>query len=142
MKKILFVATVVKTHINAFHLPFLKMFHDAGWEVHVAAKNDFDTNESCYIPNCDIYYNVPFARNPFNEKNIKAYGMLKKIMQKNQYDIVHCHTPVGGVLARAAGRNCVHTRMIYTAHGFHFYKGAPLINWLLYYPAEYNGTMN
>ena len=49
-KKVLFVATVVKTHINTFHLPFLKMFKEYGWEVHVAAKNDF-VDEPCVIPN-------------------------------------------------------------------------------------------
>jgi len=136
MKKVLFVATVVKTHINTFHLPFLKMFHEAGWEVHVAAKNDFSKGEACYIPYCDIYYDVPFERFPFSKKNVIAYRKLKKIMMDNQYDIIHCHTPVGGVLARLAGKYCFHTRMIYTAHGFHFYKGASLINWLLYYPVE------
>lgn len=136
MKKVLFVATVVKTHINVFHIPFLKMFHDAGWEVHVAAKNDFPEGEKCFIPYCDVYYDIPFDRSPLKKSNLRAYRMLKNIMKENQYDIVHCHTPVGGVLARLAGRNCKHTRMIYTAHGFHFYKGAPLINWLVYYPVE------
>jgi len=136
MKKVLFVATVVKTHINTFHLPFLKMFHEAGWEVHVAAKNDFSKDELFYIPYCDIYYDVPFERFPFSKTNVIAYRKLKEIMQNNQYDIIHCHTPVGGVLARLAGRYCLHTRMIYTAHGFHFYNGAPLLNWLLYYPVE------
>lgn len=136
MKKVLFIATVVKTHINVFHIPFLKMFHDAGWEVHVAAKNDFPEGEKCFIPYCDVYYDIPFDRSPFKKSNLRAYWMLKNIMRENQYDIVHCHTPVGGVLARLAGRNCKYTRMIYTAHGFHFYKGAPLINWLVYYPVE------
>lgn len=134
-KKVLFTATVVKTHINAFHLPFLKMFKDAGWEVHVAAKNDF-IDEPCLIPNCDKYYDIDFDRFPFSRRNFHAYKKLQKIILENQYDIVHCHTPVAGVLTRLAARLCNNTRVIYTAHGFHFFKGAPLINWLIYYPVE------
>lgn len=134
-KKVLFVATVVKTHINTFHLPFLKMFKEHGWEVHVAAKNDF-IGEPCVIPNCDQYFDINFMRSPFSKQNFSAYKQLRKIILENKYDIIHCHTPVAGVLARLAARNSKDTTVIYTAHGFHFYKGAPLLNWLIYYPVE------
>ena len=134
-KKVLFTATVVKTHINVFHLPYLKWFKEQGYEVHVAAKNDF-INEPCIIPNCDKHYDINFARFPFSKANIKAYKQLKKLIQENNYDIIHCHTPVAGVLTRLAAKNNKNTTVIYTAHGFHFFKGAPLINWLIYYPVE------
>ena len=134
-KKVLFTATVVKTHINVFHLPYLKWFKEQGYEVHVAAKNDF-INEPCIIPNCDKYYDIKFARFPFSKVNIKAYKQLKKLIQENNYEIIHCHTPVAGVLTRLAARNNKNTTVIYTAHGFHFFKGAPLLNWLIYYPVE------
>lgn len=134
-KKMLFTATVVKTHINVFHLPYLKWFKEQGYEVHVAAKNDF-INEPCIIPNCDKYYDIKFARFPFSKVNINAYKELKKLIQENNYDIIHCHTPVAGVLTRLAAKNSKNTTVIYTAHGFHFFKGAPLVNWLIYYPVE------
>lgn len=134
-KKVLFTATVVKTHINVFHLPYLKWFKEQGYEVHVAAKNDF-INEPCIIPNCDKYYDVKFARFPFSKTNIKAYKKLKKLIQENNYEIIHCHTPVSGVLTRLAARDNKNTTVIYTAHGFHFFKGAPQLNWLIYYPVE------
>ena len=70
---------------------------------------------------------------------MKAYFALKKLIEENDFDIIHCHTPVGGVLTRLAARDVRakgHTKVIYTAHGFHFYKGAPLLNWLVYYPIE------
>ena len=134
-KKVLFTATVVKTHINVFHLPYLKWFKEQGYEVHVAAKNDF-VNELCIIPNCDKFYDINFARFPFSKVNIRAYKQLKKIITENDYDIIHCHTPVAGVLTRLAARNSKNTTVIYTAHGFHFFKGAPLLNWLIYYPVE------
>ncbi len=138
MKKVLFVATVVKTHIMEFHIPFLKMFKEEGWETAVAARNDYELTEKCDIPYCDNYYDISFARNPLNPLNLQAYKALKKIIEDGNYDIIHCHTPVGGLLTRMAARNARKsgTRVIYTAHGFHFFDGAPLINWLIYYPVE------
>lgn len=138
MKKVLFVATVLKKHINVFHIPFLKMFKNEGWETSVAAKNDFDENEEFKTYYCDKYYDIPFCRNPLSLGNINAYKELKTLINSNDYDIIHCHTPVGGLLTRLASIKARKkgTKVIYTAHGFHFYKGAPLKNWLIFYPVE------
>ena len=133
-KKVLFTATV-SIHIKSFHMPYIKWLKEHGCEVNVAAKNDF-ISEPCIIPNCDKYYDIKFARFPFSKTNIKAYKQLKKLIQENNYDIIHCHTPVAGVLTRLAARKNKNTTVIYTAHGFHFFKGAPLLNWLIYYPVE------
>ncbi len=137
-KKVLYVATVVKTHIMEFHIPYLKMLKGMGWETAVAARNDYENPEDCVIPYCDTYYDVPFERNPLKPGNIKAYKQLKKIIDEGQYDIIHCHTPVGAMLTRLAAKDARKkgSKVIYTAHGFHFYKGAPLINWIVYYPVE------
>ena len=132
MKKVLFTATV-DSHILHFHLPYLKMFKEKGYEVHVASNTD-DT-----IPFCDIKHKVCFERSPFKKNNLKAIKQMEKILLDNNFDIVHTHTPMGSVVTRLAYkkvRNKVNTRMIYTAHGFHFYKGAPLLNWVLFYPVE------
>ncbi len=139
MKKVLFVATVVKTHIMEFHIPYLKMFKENGWETAVAAKNDYEKLEDCDIPFCDTYYDIPFERSPLKKKNIISYKILKNIIDTEQYDIIHCHTPVGALLSRIAaiGARKRGTRVIYTAHGFHFYKGAPIVNWLMYFPIEW-----
>ena len=138
MKKVLFVATVVKTHIMEFHIPYLKMFKEMGWETAVAARNDYENPSDCVIPYCDNYYNVPFERNPLKPGNLKAYKELKHIIDEDEYDIIHCHTPVGAMLTRLAAKQARKrgTKVFYTAHGFHFYKGAPAINWILYYPVE------
>lgn len=138
MKKVLFVATVVKTHIMEFHIPYLKMFKEMGWETAVAARNDYENPDDCVIPYCDIYYNIPFERNPLKPGNLKAYKELKHIIDEGKYDIIHCHTPVGAMLTRLAAKQARKkgTKVFYTAHGFHFYKGAPAINWILYYPVE------
>jgi len=138
-KKVLFVATVVKTHMMQFHIPYLKMFQEMGWETAVASKNDYENPVDCVIPYCDTYYDIPFERLPWKPKNIQSYKMLKKIIDEGNFDIIHCHTPVGAMIARLAALSARKkgTKVIYTAHGFHFFKGAPLLNWLLFYPAEW-----
>lgn len=138
-KKVLFVATVVKTHMMQFHIPYLKMFKEMGWETAVASKNDYEDPADCQIPYCDTYYDIPFERMPWKVKNWKAYRMLKAIIDEGAYDIIHCHTPVGAMIARLAAMTARKrgTKVIYTAHGFHFFKGAPLVNWLLFYPVEW-----
>lgn len=137
-RKVLLVATVVKIHVNVFHIPCLKMFQEQGWETWVCSRNDFDNPKDCVIPHCDHYIDIPFERNPLKPGNVKAYRMLRKIVEKEQFDLIYCHTPVGAMLARLAGISARKkgTKVIYMAHGFHFYSGAPLLNWMLYYPAE------
>lgn len=137
MKKVLFVATVVQKHINVFHLPFLKMFQEEGYRTYVAAANDTG-EENVKISYCDEYMEVAFRRNPLHPGNIAAYRSLRNLIKSNDFDIIHCHTPVGGLIGRMASRSARKkgTRVFYTAHGFHFYKGAPLKNWLFYYPVE------
>ncbi|GGF58935.1 putative glycosyltransferase EpsD [Paenibacillus albidus] len=131
MKKVLFTATV-DSHIMNFHIPYLKYFKENGYEVHVASNGTTD------IPSTDFKYNVPFQRSPYKLENIKAYRQLKKIINSNKYDTIHCHTPMGAAITRLAAKKSRYngTKVIYTAHGFHFFKGAALKNWLLFYPIE------
>lgn len=129
--KVLFCATV-DYHFNAFHLPYLKWFKEQGWEVHVAASGSID------LPYVDKKYDIPIQRSPIKRTNIQALKELKAIIDQHHYQIIHCHTPMGGMLCRLAAGQArkIGTKVIYTAHGFHFCKGAPLFNWLIYYPIE------
>ena len=138
-KKVLFAATVVKTHIMEFHIPYLRMFQDMGWETAVAARNDYEDPADCVIPYCDRYYDIPFERQPWKIGNIGAYRQMKQLIDRENYDIIHCHTPMGAMIARLAamGARKKGTKVLYTAHGFHFYKGASPVHWLLYYPVEW-----
>lgn len=137
MKKVIYIATVAKKHICQFHIPYLKWFHEHGYEVHVCAGNDFDEGDDTDIPYCDKFYEVCFSRSPFSSDNIKAFRQLKKILRENEYELIHCHTPIASAIARIAARK--HRKngstVIYTSHGFHFFKGAPKSS-LLYYWAE------
>lgn len=133
--KILLTATV-QSHICQFHLPLINMLKEQGHEVHAAAKYNLDVKPGLSLKSADKVFDVQFSRSPFSTKNIIAYRQLKQIIKENEYDIIHCNTPMGSVVTRLACKS-KKTKLIYTAHGFHFYKGAPLKNWLLYFPVEW-----
>ena len=132
-KKVLFVATV-KGHIKAFHIPYLKLFKENGYETYVATKE----NKEVTIEYCDHFISIPFERSPFHVNNIKSYRTLKKYLEKENFDIIHCHTPVAAAITRLAAKKSRKqgTKVFYTAHGFHFFNGAPIQNWIIYYPVE------
>lgn len=129
-KKILFTSHTA--NFQKFNRPFMRMLSEQGYEVHYASMGEEE------ILDCDKSFVVPFTRSPFGLSNIAAYRQLKTIIDREHYDIIHTHTPMGSVVTRLAARAARKkgTRVIYTAHGFHFFKGAPLLNWLIYYPVE------
>lgn len=132
MKKILFVATIFK-HFRAFHIPYMEWFKQQGWQVDAMAYGDD------VLDNVHHNFNIPIARNPFAPANIKAIRQAKEIIEREKYDIVYCHTAMGGVLARLAAKDArkkFGTKVIYVAHGFHFFKGGPKKSWIMYYPVE------
>lgn len=138
MKKILLTATV-QSHICQFHKPLVQMLRENGdFEIHVAARDNLGEKNGLKLDFVDKVYDVPFERSPFDPKNIKAYRELKRIINRNDYDYIHCNTPVGGVVTRLAARKARKkgSKVFYTAHGFHFYQGASKKNWLTYYPVE------
>lgn len=110
----------------------MRWFAKQGWIVDYAAPDDEK------IDDCDNHFIVPIARSPYSLKNIHAYRVIKGLINNGNYNIIHCHTPMGALLARLVCRKEQYKdiKVIYTAHGFHFYKGAPLINWIIYYPVE------
>ena len=135
--KVLLVATV-QSHIGQFHKPLMKLLKENGWEIHVAARNNLVEKNGLQLEYPDAVFDIPFRRSPLDPGNIEAYRKLKKLLASTQYDVIHCNTPVGGVLTRIAASRYRRqgTKVYYTAHGFHFYHGAPLFNWLVYYPME------
>lgn len=134
-KKILIVATV--WGFFGFLKNDIEMLKENGFEVHCAA-NFKNMNNHVHIDNV-AKHQIDFARSPIKKENIRAFQQLSRLMKENDFAIVHCHTPVGGVLTRFVANKYRKkgTKVYYTAHGFHFYTGAPLINWLLYYPVEW-----
>jgi len=126
--KILFISNTA--NFSKFNRPFMRWFRNQNWQVDYVSAGEEE------ILDCDNQYAIPIGRSPYNIKNISAYIQLKKLLL-NDYNIIHCHTPMGSILGRLAAKNVkTKAKVIYTAHGFHFYKGAPLLNWLVYYPIE------
>lgn len=132
--KILYVATVSST-INAFLIPHIKMLVDNGNNVDVAS-NETSQYQNELLKLVGTKYDIPFSRSPQKNNFKKLINQMKRIIIDNNYDMVHTHTPVASAIVRIACRNIPNVQVIYTAHGFHFYKGAPIKNWLIYYPIE------
>jgi glycosyltransferase involved in cell wall biosynthesis len=132
--KVLFVATVY-THLVAFHIPFMKLLQDWGYEVHAAASPAEGHKEEVEAIGVRCW-DISFVRSPVSLKNLTAYWKLKALLTQEHYDLIHVHTPMAAWLGRLAAKRTNQGPVLYTAHGFHFYKGAPWPYWLFYYPAE------
>lgn len=135
--KVLLTATL-QSHICQFHKPLVEILHKEGCEVHVAARDNLAEKNGLKLDFVDKVYDIPFARSPKSIDNLHAYKELKKIISVEKYDVIHCNTPMGGIVTRLAAKTARKqgTKVYYTAHGFHFYKGAPKKNWLIFYPIE------
>ena len=131
MRKILVTANLESFYIK-FLIPQLKEFKLNGYEIHIATKS-----ENLDVPYVDKKIDVCFARS-FNIKdNIKSFKQMKQLIKSEKYDIISCHTPFGGAITRLAAKSVKSkAKIVYMAHGFHFYQGAPIKNWLLFYFAE------
>lgn len=132
--KVLITATVM-SHVAQFHKPLAKVLHRHGCMVEVAARDNLAEKNGLNLDWADKIYDVPFERSPLSRSNLKAYKRLRQIISEGAYDIIHCNTPMGGIVTRLAARGSG-TRVIYTAHGFHFYRGASRKAWMIYYPIE------
>lgn len=134
--KILYVTTIGGT--MSFFQSFVSDLINDGHTVDIACNQMGSAISSLYTELGCRAFDLSCSRSPFNKGNIRAIGEIKKILSENYYDIVHCHTPIAAAITRIAARRTRKngTKVIYTAHGFHFYKGAPLKNWLIYYPVE------
>lgn len=133
MKKILFIATV-QSHIVNFHMPFIQMFLRQGYEVHVCTVID----KSDKGPKVEglIWNNIDFSRSPYSIKILKALYQLIRYMKINDFSLIHVHTPIGAFLGRSAAKITGQESVIYTAHGFHFYRGAGWLSSEIYRTME------
>lgn len=134
--KILYVTTVGIT--MTFFKQLIKELLDEGHTVDIMCNETDMKVPDCYREwNCKIYHHS-CSRSPLSKGNLLAIGEIKKLVEEQKYDIVHCHTPIAAMCTRVACRKLRKqgVKVMYTAHGFHFYKGAPLLNWLIYYPIE------
>jgi glycosyltransferase EpsD len=135
MAKVLVTAHLGR-HFRIFGHYDYKVLLKMGHEVHIAANF---IEEIDYFEDDKIYkHQIDFDRNPFSMQNFTAMRQLEKLLDDVHFDIIHTQSPSGGVVTRFAARKTRKrgTKIIYTPHGFHFFNGAPLKNWLLYYNIE------
>lgn len=147
-KKVLLIVSVASM-LDLFNRENIRILLEYGCQVEVAANFSFgnitntqrvETFRKELLHAGISVYDIPIPRRAADLSNIvRSYRMLKKLCENNSYQLIHTQSPIGGALSRLAAKNTRKkgTAVIYTAHGFHFYKGAPLINWLLFYPVEW-----
>lgn len=149
MKKALMLASVASM-IEQFNMDNIELLKGAGYDVDVITNFEYgstmpqekvDALKEKLKAGSVVPIHVPIPRKILDIKGIvNSYRLVKKECDEKKYDILHCHSPIGGVVARLAAnksRKNFGTKVIYTAHGFHFCKGAPLKNWLMFFPIEW-----
>jgi len=132
--KILFVTTISNA-INAFLIPHIELLLKQGHEVDLACNIVREVSPELLRLGCKVH-KICFQRSPLKKDNYTAYKKIKRLVLSEGYEVIHTHTPVASFLTRLACRKMAKVKILYTAHGFHFYQGAPLKNWLIYYPLE------
>ena len=133
------LVTTVSGFVPQFEMNNVKILQHMGYEVHYATNYNTPSygNDNHRLDGTGIVrHQIDFVRSPFKAANLTVYHQLRVLMQSERFSLVHCHTPMGGVMARLAAHATKTGPVIYTAHGFHFFKGAKPINWLCYYPME------
>lgn len=138
----------VASMIDQFIIPNIQILCLQGYKVDVIA--DFTnpgniTDERCVELKKRLQglgvrvYDIPVPRSLNPKSVVLAYKKVKNLITHEHYELIHCHSPIGGVICREAAKSerKKGTKVIYTAHGFHFYDGAPIKNWLIFYPVEW-----
>ncbi|MBO5483665.1 MAG: glycosyltransferase family 4 protein [Lachnospiraceae bacterium] len=137
------IVTRVSGFLPQFEMNNVKILQEMGYEVHYAANFHtivYGKDNSRLDGTGVIRHQIDFERSPFSPSVRVSYRQLKKLLQEEQFDLIHCHMPMSAVVTRLAAQ-AVRKKtgrkvpVMYTAHGLHFYTGAPLTNWF-YYPVE------
>ncbi len=133
MARILYVATS-DLHIKTFHVPYLDWLKSQGHTVDLAVEN----RGNYKFTSCEQYHYLKFPRKALSWQHIKSFENLRKIITNGNYQLVHCHTPIPSAICRLSARDWRDRggKLLYTAHGFHFYRGGSLWKWCTYYPVE------
>lgn len=140
MKKVLIVTTI-SGFLPQFEENDVRILKQYGYEVHYASnfRNPvYEVDEAALCKEGIVLHQIDIRKSPKSVwANLQAFFALRKIIRTEQIDLVHCHNPMGGVLGRlAAFAQKRRVLVFYTAHGFHFYAGAPAKYWILYFTAE------
>ena len=139
MKKALIVASVFG--FLDFEVNDIKLLQSLGYEIHTATnmmEADWLKNDGSLDYLGMVNHQIDFGRTPFNKQSVIAYKQIEKLLRQERFDLIHCHTPVAAAIVRVVANKARKsgTKVIYTAHGFHFHKKSALKDWMIYYPIE------
>lgn len=132
--KILYISTI-STTIETFLTPHIKLLIEQGFEVEIACNIQDGFRNKIDELGLKVHQ-IDFNRNPLCSDTFRAFRQLKRLIETENYHLIHTHTPVASAIARIITRSKKDIKVVYTAHGFHFFSGAPLLNWLIFYPVE------
>lgn len=124
-----------------FLVPHVINLSENGFEVEIACSvvgNRIEEVRQKLNGYVNAIHLVRLVRSPVSPTNFKGYKDMKKVINSGNYDIIWTNEPVMGLATRLAARKARKngTKVLYMVHGFHFYKGVPKLNWLIYYPIE------
>lgn len=139
------IVTRVSGFVPQFEMNHVRLLQQMGYEVHYAANFDtvvYGEDNSRLEGTGVICHHIPFCRSPFSLQVISSYRQLRQLIQTGGFDLIHCHMPMTGVVTRLAAQSVRRKSkrrvpVLYTAHGFHFYHGAPLKNWIYFVPERW-----
>lgn len=138
--KLLYVTSQSGRRINGFMRSAIIAARQLNIDFTIVSNMNYADKE-LYEEDCKTYgikaEHIDCDRNPLAKKNYTlAKRQLLELLKREKYDVVHCNTPIGGVLGRICAKKAEIPYVIYQAHGFHFWQGAPMKNWICYYPIE------
>lgn len=137
-KRILLVANTARFFV-LFEQNDIRLLQSMGYQVHCASnfEHERDVDAKTVLAALGVcIHQIDIARSPVSFGNFHAYCQLVSLMKGTRFDAVHCHTPMGSVLARLAAKQTGVSPVIYTVHGLHFYKGCKIQNRIFYEPIE------
>lgn len=131
----LLVVTTVPITIRSFLLPYIQHFKNLGWQVDGMAQGISATPEC--VSACDRVWDIQWSRNVLDPRNLLAgVSRVQAVVKAGNYDLVHVHTPIAAFVTRYALKDFPKTKVIYTAHGFHFYRGGNFLKNAIFFNLE------
>lgn len=138
MKRLLLTCTDLMA--IQFMVPHIKYLSNNGYSVKLACSVVGDRLDDLHsqLDGIAEIETVRLVRSPFSPSNLNGLSDLKRIINREKWDIIWTNEPVMGIMTRIAAKEARKrgTRVVYMVHGFHFYKGASPLNWALFYPVE------
>lgn len=143
MTKKALIVSALAGFIGSFLKSDIALLQSMGYEVHCAgnaSNKNQEENEKSFRELGTIFHQIGFSsKSPFSKDSIAAFRELKQLLREEKFDVIHCHTPIAGAIARVAAipyRKRGNTTVIYTSHGFYFHKGSDKKSWIVYYTIE------